>query len=163
MSVKKIIVRDGMSYDTDQFDPGVDCGYDQETGEELPSRTKQSFRDECDINNIMRRYETTGVIQHVAGSVPEFGDYISELDFQQSMNAVLEAQELFAQLPARVRDRFGNDPAQMLAFLGDEKNKDEAIKLGLVNPPAAEPPPQRVEVVNPAPPPAPSTPQPKAP
>ena len=123
--------------------------------------TKQSFKDECDINNIMRRYEATGVIQHLSGRTAEFGDYISELDFQQSMNAVILAQDMFAALPARVRDRFGNDPARMLGFLEDPKNREEAIELGLVNAPPAEPAPQKVEVVNPASPPASTTPQPK--
>lgn len=159
MSVKKIVVRDGMSYDTDSYDPGVDCSVDMYTGEELGSMTKQSFKDECDINNIMSRYEATGVVQHVSGRTAEFGDFISPLDFQASMNAVIEAQDMFAQLPARVRDRFGNDPGQMLEFLSEEKNRDEAIALGLVNPPPAEPAPQKVEVVNPAPAASSSTPQ----
>lgn len=159
MSVKKVVVRDGLSFDTHLYDAGVDCSVDPETGEELPSMTKQSFKDECDINNIMRRYEATGVVQHLAAGSPQFGDFMSHMDFQASMNAVIEAENMFAALPARIRDRFGNDPAQLLEFLGNEKNKEEAIALGLVNPPPVEPAPQKVEVVNQAAPQTPSTPQ----
>ena len=28
-------------------------------------RTKQAFKDECDINNIMRRFETSGALPHM--------------------------------------------------------------------------------------------------
>ena len=31
-----------------------------------PSRTKQAFKEECDVNNILRKYEKTGLITHVA-------------------------------------------------------------------------------------------------
>ena len=30
-----------------------------------PSLTKQSFTKECDINNIMKKYQKTGAIDHV--------------------------------------------------------------------------------------------------
>jgi phage internal scaffolding protein len=49
----------------------------------------------------------------------------------------MDAQYQFDQLPALIRDRFHNDPQEMLAFLNDPNNYDEAIKLGLVNPPPA--------------------------
>jgi len=38
-------------------------------------------------------------------------------------------------LPADLRARFDNDPAQLIQFLENSDNKDEAIKLGLVNKP----------------------------
>jgi len=152
MAVKHepVVVRSWLDFDTGRFDPGLDCSVE-------PSMTKQSFRDECDINTIMSRYERTGVMPESRGDAPQFGDYISEYSFQESMNAVIYAQQQFADLPARVRDRFGNDPANMLRFLEDDKNREEAIKLGLVQPPPVDPPPQRVEVVNPAPPPDPDS------
>ncbi len=38
------------------------------------SRTQQSFRDECDINNILRKFNVTG--QLPIGSVqPQYGDF----------------------------------------------------------------------------------------
>lgn len=102
-------------------------------------RTKQSFKDECDINNIMRRFEQTGTLSHLNNRTPVFGD-MEEIDFQGSLNIVVEAQARFALLPATVRDRFANDPSRLLAFVQDEGNREEAIKLGLVR--SAEPPPQ---------------------
>lgn len=135
-----------------RYRPMVDCGYHWRTGEEIVSRTKQSDKDSCDINLIMRRYETTGAIDHINPRAPNWGEFHSVPDFHTAQNTILEAEEAFARLPASVRDRFGNDPAQMLAFLADDANREEAIELGLVRAPDPEPVPQKVEVVNPTPP-----------
>lgn len=136
--------RSGLVADGPDWDAGLDCSVE-------PSMTKQSFADECDINKIMERYEKTGVMSE-GRRMYEFGEAISEYSYQESLNAVLFADEQFSNLPARVRDRFGNDPVQLLKFLEDPKNRDEAIELGLVDrpPPAAEP--MEVRIVDPAPP-----------
>lgn len=156
-AVKRIlpIVRDGFSHGPD-FDPGVDCSHDPDTGEELVSLTKQEFQEECDINVIMTRMAATGVDPYQDRKERgRFGDATGLVGFADAMNIVLEAEHLFSELPATIRDRFGNDPAILLEWLEDGKNRDEAISLGIVNPPPAEEKPTRVEVVNP------STPQPK--
>lgn len=97
-----------------------------------PARTKQEFCDECDINNIMRKYEKTGLISHTANGVARYGDFTNADDYLSATNQVLEAQATFDALPARVRDRMENNPANLIAFLGDENNLDEAVQLGLV-------------------------------
>jgi phage internal scaffolding protein len=51
------------------------------------------------------------------------------------LNQVIAAEDEFMRLPADLRARFENDPAQLIEFLENLENKDEAIKLGLVNPP----------------------------
>lgn len=153
--VAMVIVRSWMDFDTAKYDPGVDCSVE-------PSLTKQEFRDECDINVLMARYEKTGIPpDHFASGTPRYGDFTDVPDYHSAMNTVIQAQTLFEALPARVRERFGNDPAQMLDFLRDPENKAEAIELGLVDRPADPEPPTRVEVVQPAEPPAPP-PQPPA-
>ena len=46
-----------------------------------PSRTQQSFRDECDINNILRKFNVTGELP--LGSVqPQYGDFSGITDYQ---------------------------------------------------------------------------------
>lgn len=96
-----------------------------------PSLTKQSFRDECDINNILRQFNVTG--QLPAGSVqPQYGDFSGITDYQSALNAVMAAQDSFLQLPAKLRARFDNDPALFVDFASDEANKDEMKALGLL-------------------------------
>lgn len=98
-----------------------------------PSRAKQEFKAECDINNIMKRYETTGQLTHLAKRSPMWGD-VPSMDFQQSLQLVLNARADFAALPSAIRDRFANDPAKLLAFLQDANNREEGIRLGLIDP-----------------------------
>lgn len=98
------------------------------------SKTKQSFKDECDINRIMARYAATGTLDFVNKREAQFMD-VSEIDFQNAMEVVTQSRQAFMTLPAVVRNRFNNDPGQLLGFLGDESNLEEAIKLGLINKP----------------------------
>lgn len=100
-----------------------------------PSLTQQQFKEECDINNIIARYETTGLLTdplHPGTRQPMFGDFSNVMDYQAAQNIVVRANEAFEALPAKLRDRFDNDPALMLEFLQDENNREEAVKLGLV-------------------------------
>ena len=41
------------------------------TGE---SRTRQEFKEECDINNIMRKYKQSGLVEHVKEYGGRYGD-----------------------------------------------------------------------------------------
>lgn len=50
------------------------------------------------------------------------------------MNTLLTAQEAFAGLPAKIRDHFGNDPAQFLAAFYDSKQEDQLREWGLLRP-----------------------------
>lgn len=108
-------------------------------------RTKQEFREQCDINNVIKQFTATGQINHISAAAARgaFMDLPDDLDYQSSLNIVLKAEESFMALPAKVRDRFDNDPATFLAFVDDPKNADELVKLGIRNPPprASEPAP----------------------
>lgn len=97
-----------------------------------PSMAQQHFKDECDVNNILRKYESTGLVTHVANGTPSYGDFSSVLEFQQAQNILIEAQDAFEALPASLRKRFDNDPAVMLEFIENPDNREEAEKLGLV-------------------------------
>nr|QJB19120.1 MAG: internal scaffolding protein [Microvirus sp.] len=104
-----------------------------------PSMTKQAFMAEADINTIMSRYDRTGSYYDptvIPSSQPKFGDYVGADDYLAMQNALVEADLAFAALPAKLRKRFDNDPAELLAFLEDKANLPEAIELGLVDRPA---------------------------
>ena len=102
------------------------------TGE---TRTKVSDQAETDINNIMAKYIKTGHIGWQNRQPPQYG--ISDgQTFHEAMNIVIQAEENFSELPAHIRKRFGNDPAEFLNFVADEKNHNEAVKLGMIPSPA---------------------------
>ncbi len=98
-----------------------------------PSMTQQSFREESEINNILARYTKTGVLEHVnkygAGA---YNDMPASTEFVDAMNMVTEANSMFADLPADVRNRFKNDPVEFLEFVNDPDNTDEMVKMGLL-------------------------------
>lgn len=95
------------------------------------SLTKQEFAEENDINNIIKRAKITGELP-VSSRQPLYGDFTNVPQYQEALNIVNEAQEAFESLPSLVRERFQNNPAMMLDFLADPKNRAEAVKLGLI-------------------------------
>lgn len=100
------------------------------------SMTKQSFKKECDVNVILKKYGQTGVIPHINASPGVYADVSNVPDFATAHNMVVESQARFNTLSKEVRAKF-RGPLDLLAFLSDGKNRDEAIRLGLVNKPAA--------------------------
>ncbi len=94
------------------------------------SRTKQSFKNECDINTIMAKYQKTGAIAHVNKHATEYG-FATSADFSTAMRTVTVAQEMFDGLPSSIRNRFNNNPGQFLDFVQDANNKVEGQELGL--------------------------------
>lgn len=94
--------------------------------------TKQSFKDECNINNIMAKWMRDGTIDHMAKNPPTYGDFSTVDEYQTAQNKVLMAQASFDAMPAKIRDRMDNDPATFMAFMQDPANNEEAISLGLI-------------------------------
>lgn len=93
--------------------------------------TEQAHKDTCDIHTIMRRYEKTGLIEHVNTRGAEYADYVGAPDFKEAMDYIANAKSLFESVPASIRDRFDNDPAKYLDFMTDENNRADIEALGL--------------------------------
>ncbi|WNK14385.1 MAG: internal scaffolding protein [Microvirus sp.] len=110
-----------------------------------PGMTRQEFADECDINLLMERYETTGVVSHVNRAAPVFLDTTLYKGLQASMDAFKEASTAFLALPAKVRKEFDNDPQAFVDFAVNPENVERMREWGLAAPAAVKPPP--VEVV----------------
>jgi len=103
-----------------------------------PSLAQQSARDESDINFIVDRFTRTGELPQPS-RLPVYADFEGIFDFQTAQNAIRAAQESFNALPAKVRERFGNDPQKLMAFVEDPENRSEGVILGLVDPTPPEP------------------------
>jgi len=92
---------------------------------------KPSFKEDADVNNIMRRYTKTGQLPALMKQNPHYGDFSNVKDYQESMDIVIHAQQQFAALPAETRSFFNHDPSRMLSFVSDPKNKTKMIEMGL--------------------------------
>jgi phage internal scaffolding protein len=99
---------------------------------EEPTRAQQHHKDECDINIILERFGKTGQVpvNAISGT---YGDFSGVHDYHTAMNALIAAESEFAALPAQIRNKFANDPSNLVQFLDDPQNRAEAEKLGLVN------------------------------
>jgi hypothetical protein len=100
---------------------------------EEPSLAQQQFKDECDINNILRQFNITGQLPDAPLS-PKYGDFSGINDYKTALDRVIAADEEFMNLPAQLRARFENEPNNLIEFLENEQNREEAVKLGLVEP-----------------------------
>lgn len=110
-----------------------------------PTRAKQAFKDECDINNIMARYERTGVISHMQEHGPRYLDMVElPQTYHEALNQVMEAKASFDQMPAKLRKEFDNDPGNFLfavdaAAAGDADQVDRLKRLKLLPADPAQP------------------------
>ncbi len=92
-------------------------------------RTKQCFKNECDIVKIMARAEKAGTISHLEKYEGVYADY-SDFDFFEQTSKLTRGNQIFAELPAEVRREFSQSPAEFFAYVNDRKNKqDLAEKL----------------------------------
>lgn len=101
--------------------------------------TKQSHKQECDINFILKQYQRTGILSHINNNSPLYTDLPDNYDYQESLHIIMRAQDSFASLPSKVRDYFENDPSKFLAAFSDASQADKLREFGLLNPAPAAP------------------------
>lgn len=96
------------------------------------TRTQQNFRDQCDINRIVKQYGATGLVP-VTRSEPLPDGFYGVTDYHTSLNMIQAADAAFMALAPDLRARFRNDPGEFVDFVTDPANLDECISLGLAN------------------------------
>lgn len=82
----------------------------------------------------MKRYEKTGVIENLNINQGHFGDFSNVQSYQESLNQIMLAQNMFDSLPAQVRKYFENDPILFVEFASNPENADTLIEMGLAEP-----------------------------
>jgi len=79
------------------------------------SMTQQSFAQELDINTILRRFNVTGQAP-LGAMAPMYGDFTGLHDWEDAVEKVTRAREDFMRLPPEIRERFQNDPGQLIEY-----------------------------------------------
>lgn len=87
--------------------------------------TQQHFKDECDINYLVRHINDIPKPEPVYGDVSEFGDLQSAIDLVEA------GYERFNELPSQIRDDFGHNAAAFFQFANNPENYDYLVKNGL--------------------------------
>jgi len=98
------------------------------------SRTKQSFMDETNINNILKKYDRETMEQQMLNNPGNFIDLPSGLDYQTALNMAINARDAFNALPGTLRANFQNDAKIFLDFMEDPENEEEIVEMGLREP-----------------------------
>lgn len=95
-------------------------------------KTVQYFKDEVNINNILKKYEAgQGDSVLINRTQPSYMDCTEVGDYRVYLDKVKRAQDAFSALPADVRLYFKNDPAQFVDFATKAENLEQMRKLGL--------------------------------
>lgn len=113
------------------YEHGVSAGFRSKE----PSLTQQQFKDEADINYIIKMYDSSGVYPGATGATPRepmYGDFTDlPENAQEAYNQIIEAKNNFNQLPLEIRQRFNYDPSAFLDFVQNPANMKELVSLGL--------------------------------
>jgi phage internal scaffolding protein len=107
----------------------LDCGTE--------SMTQQSFKQECDINYILRKAHKTGLIEHVNTYQGDYSDVSNVPTYQEALQVLHDADSAFSSLPSDLRKRFSNDPQEFLDFVHNPDNTNAMAEMGLLKPSAA--------------------------
>jgi phage internal scaffolding protein len=98
---------------------------------------QQHQKEQCDINAILKKYNKTGVIQHVKEHEGKFGDFTG-MDYQQMMQQCRSAEEVFMSLPAQERKKFNNDVAEYLDHIQNPDNWEDMKDGSIDNKPSLD-------------------------
>lgn len=92
--------------------------------------TQEQFAYDCDINNIVAGMTAAMPIRN-----RELSDEVKVMTpdlYEKALYTKAAAENAFNELPSKVREEFGNNPAKMLEFVSNPSNAERCIELGLM-------------------------------
>lgn len=99
--------------------------------------TKQSFKDQCDINRVLDRAKTGAGLSHIANYGGMYGDF-SDWDantYEDMRNQLARGESIFNDLPAELRAEFDNNAGKFF----EEVNKRTPEELEELFPVLSQP------------------------
>lgn len=99
-------------------------------------RTKQSFKDETDINMILARSHRGEAITHLAKYEAQYGDFSDISSLQEAHDRLQVGLKIFDDLPGEVKREFQQSPKKFFEYVNHPENKQKLDKLipGLTQP-----------------------------
>ena len=104
-----------------------------------PSMTDQSFKDDCNINNVVDRHgriDPEAIINRRQG---QYTDASEVPQLQESLNAGIAEGQIMLQANPELQRLANNDPRQVEKVLADPENRELLIKAGIFNKPEPVP------------------------
>lgn len=120
----------------------------QEDGTEVQvlygdGRTKQAFKAQCDINNIVKKAQREGTLSHLAKLGGEYGDFSDVPSLLDAHARLQRGEQIYRELPSELRREFP-DQFAFFSFVTDPQNSG---RLSELLPALAKPGSQRPDVV----------------
>jgi len=84
------------------------------------SLTQQQFKDECDMNRIVKNAMRGIPPKHLNQRVPQYGDFSNIPDLSSAYDAIERAESAFSSLPAELRRELDNDPRNVTQLTEDQ-------------------------------------------
>lgn len=95
--------------------------------------TKQSLAANLDVNNIIKRYTKTGILLNAQNLEAVYGE-ITSMDLREALEKVSKADEMFSQVPSKIRAQFDNDAGAFIDFATNPANIAQMREWGFANP-----------------------------
>lgn len=125
---------------TDSAVPGLTAAELSDLTATRPSgvtETQQQFKDDHDINVIVKRFGLTGELPY-AQRAAFYGDFSGVVDYDSAVALVDSARKRFEKLPPEIRiDRFHNNPGELISAVAGMSEED--FKKSFLEGPAPAP------------------------
>ena len=92
-------------------------------------RTKQSFKDSCDINKMLRKAQKTGSIAHLQKYPEAVYGVFEGYDLLEAHGQITRANDIFNDLPSEIRNEFNNDALKFAGFASNPENNERLREL----------------------------------
>lgn len=135
------------------FNIGPLGGYDSKAASDFysykhegESLTQQHFKEEQDVNTIVKRFGLTG--DRLAEFSPEgaYGDFSGIQDFDDAVAKVAAVNGRFMELPPEFRQKFGNNPGELIRFASKLTPEEfDNLNRHVAPPPPVPPNPPKAE------------------
>nr|UXQ87994.1 MAG: internal scaffolding protein [Microvirus sp.] len=95
------------------------------------SMVRTEFQEEANINTILARYETTGMLP-LESRQPIFADVSMMEDLKSSMDTVAAVEGRLKELPREARELFAKDPGGFAQALSEPLTRERLQDLGVL-------------------------------
>lgn len=91
-----------------------------------PTLTKQYFKDECNINHIVNKFQQTGQILSQNSMDPQYGESPT-IDLKTALDMVQSLHNEFDSLSDAEKEEFNNNPREYAQFLSNYAEAPESF------------------------------------
>lgn len=92
------------------------------------AQTQQQFKDDCDMNRIVKNASRGIAPRFLNPNMPQYGDFSETKDLMSAYSTIRDAEEAFMNLPSGLRLELGNDPARLSELTQDQLERYNLVK-----------------------------------